>query len=364
MRKIGIKEIEDIALGAALLGAGGGGDPYVGKLVAMGAVKECGEVTLLDPDEIPDDALVVPIAMMGAPTVLAEKGIGGSEYKTLYDMVSQFFGKKIYAFLPIEAGGVNSMLPIAACARLGLPLVEADGMGRAFPELQMVTFTIGGMSATPMALTDEKGNSVIFETITNKWTEELARAVTMSCGGSVSVSLYPMSGEQLKKYAVKNIVTRSQKLGEAIRNVKNSSDKTPEEYFFDFSGAYKLFKGKITDVLRETRGAFNFGKVMLEGIGECKGHQAFVEFQNENLTATVDGQIVATTPDLICLVDTDTFIPITTDALKYGKRVLAVGLKCFEMWRTKEGLDLVGPRYFGCDTDYIPLEERCKGGWK
>ena len=108
MRKIGIKEIEDIALGAALLGAGGGGDPYVGKLVAMGAVKECGEVTLLDPDEIPDDALVVPIAMMGAPTVLAEKGIGGSEYKTLYDMVSQFFGKKIYAFLPIEAGGVNS----------------------------------------------------------------------------------------------------------------------------------------------------------------------------------------------------------------------------------------------------------------
>ena len=75
MRKIGIKEIEDIALGAALLGAGGGGDPYVGKLVAMGAVKECGEVTLLDPDEIPDDALVVPIAMMGAPTVLAEKGI-------------------------------------------------------------------------------------------------------------------------------------------------------------------------------------------------------------------------------------------------------------------------------------------------
>ena len=89
MRTIGIKEIEDIALGAALLGAGGGGDPYVGKLVAMGAVRECGPVTLLDPDEVPDDALVVPIAMMGAPTVLGEKGIGGNEYKTLHDMVSR-----------------------------------------------------------------------------------------------------------------------------------------------------------------------------------------------------------------------------------------------------------------------------------
>lgn len=363
MRTIGIQEIEDIALGAALLGAGGGGDPYVGKLVAMGAVKECGPVTLLDPEEVPDDALLVPIAMMGAPTVLGEKGIGGGEYQTLYNMVSQFFGKKIYAFMPIEAGGVNSMLPIAACARLGLPLVDCDGMGRAFPELQMVTFTIGGMSATPMALTDEKGNSVIFETITNKWTEELARAVTMSCGGSVSVSLYPMTGAQMKAYSVKNIVTRSQKLGEAIRTVKNCADDvTPEEHFLQFSEGYKLFKGKISDVLRETRGAFNFGKVMLEGIGECKGHQAYVEFQNENLTATVDGEILATTPDLICLVDTETFTPVTTDALKYGKRVLVIGLKCFEMWRTPAGIDLVGPRYFGCDTDYIPLEERCKGG--
>lgn len=363
MRTIGIQEIEDIAVGAALLGAGGGGDPYVGKLVAMGAVKECGPVTLVDPEEVPDEALIVPIAMMGAPTVLGEKAIGGSEYKTLYDMVSQFFGKEIYAFMPMEAGGVNSMLPIAASARLGLPMVDCDGMGRAFPELQMVTFTIGGMSATPMALTDEKGNSAIFETITNKWTEELARAVTMSCGGSVSVSLYPMTGAQMKAYGVKNIVTRSQKLGEAIRTVKNCGDnKTPEEHFLEFSEGYKLFKGKIVDVLRETRGAFNFGKVMLEGIGECKGHQAYVEFQNENLTATVDDTIVATTPDLICLVDTETFAPVTTDALKYGKRVLVIGLKCFEMWRTPAGIELVGPRYFGCDTDYIPLEERCKGG--
>ncbi len=362
MRTIGIAEIEDIAVGAALLGAGGGGDPYVGKLVAIGAVRDCGPVTLLDPEEVPDDALLAPIAMMGAPTVLSEKAIGGQEYRTLYNMVSRFFGKEIYAVLPIEAGGVNSMLPIAAAARLGLPMVDSDGMGRAFPELQMVTFTIGGLQASPMALTDEKGNCVIFETITNKWTEELARAVTMSCGGSVSVSLYPMTGAQMKAYAVKNIVTRSQMLGEAIRTVKTCTDKTPEAHFLEFSGGFKLFKGKIADVLRETRNAFNFGKVVLEGIGEFKGRSAYVEFQNENLSATVDGEILATTPDLICLVDTETFAPVTTDALKYGKRVLVVGLKCFDLWRTAAGLELVGPRYFGIETDYIPLEERCKGG--
>ena len=115
-------------------------------------------------------------------------------------------------------------------------------------------------------------------------------------------------------------------------------------------------------MLRETKGAFNYGKVVLEGIGSDKGHQARIVFQNENLCAQVDDRIVATVPDLICLVDAETFIPVTTDALKYGKRVLAVGLKCFEMWRSEAGLELVGPRYFGLDTDYIPLEERVNGG--
>ena len=293
---------------------------------------------------------------------MCEKGTGGNEYQVIYDIVSQYLGKSVYAVMPMEAGGVNSMLPIAAAARLGLPMVDCDGMGRAFPELQMVTFTIGGVSATPMALTDEKGNSAIFNTITNKWTEELARAVTMSCGGSVTVALYIMTGATMKAYGVKNIVTRSEMLGRAIRSVKDQPELTPEDAFLKASEGYAALDCKIVDVLRETNGAFNLGHVLLEGIGDFKGQKAEVSFQNENLAAVVNGEIRATVPDLICLVDTETFTPVTTEALKYGKRVLVVGLKCYEMWRTPKGLELVCPRYFGVDTDYIPLEERVKGG--
>jgi DUF917 family protein len=357
MRKIGIKELEDIALGATLLGAGGGGDPYIGKLMAIQAIRECGEVSMLSPDEAPDDALIMPIAMMGAPTVLAEKAVNGSEYKLLYEMIRQIFGREIFAVMPMEAGGVNSMLPFAAAARLGLPIIDCDGMGRAFPELQMVTFTMGGISATPMALSDEKGNNAILRTITNKWTEDLARALTMTCGGSLSIALYCMDGKIMKAFGVKDIVTRSERLGKAIRQVKQGQ-AAPEENFLNAVEGIKLFRGKIVDVLRETRGAFNFGKVVMEGIGEYKGAKAFVEFQNENLVANVDGEILATTPDLICLVDTETFIPVPTDALKYGKRVLISGLRCYPAWRSPEGLAIVGPRYFGCDTDYIPVEIR------
>ena len=117
----------------------------------------------------------------------------------------------------------------------------------------------------------------------------------------------------MKQYGVHGIVTRSQQLGAAIRTVKTAED--PEAHFLSFTEGYKLFKGKIADVLRETRAGFNFGRVVLEGIGECKGRSAAVEFQNENLTAEVDGKIVATVPDLICLVDTETFSAVTTDAL-------------------------------------------------
>lgn len=101
------------------------------------------------PDEVPDDALVVPIAMMGAPTVLCEKAIGGEEYKTLYETVSAFYGKPIYAFMPIEAGGVNSMLPIAARRTSGASTGRLRWHGTRISRTQMVTFTIGGRLSNP-----------------------------------------------------------------------------------------------------------------------------------------------------------------------------------------------------------------------
>ena len=65
--------LPDLSRGAALLGTGGGGDPYIGRLMVEAAIREHGPVTVLDPDELPDDAVVIPTAMMGAPTVMVEK---------------------------------------------------------------------------------------------------------------------------------------------------------------------------------------------------------------------------------------------------------------------------------------------------
>lgn len=357
VRTIGLQDIDDIALGSSLLGSGGGGDPYMGRLEAIAAVKEHGPVTLLDVDEVPDDWTVAPICGVGAPSVSLEKGTNGIEYPKVRAMMERMLDKKLDAFLLSEAGGMNSMIPISAAARAGLPLVNADGMGRAFPGIQQDTFTLNGVSTNPFVIADEKGNCTVLYTIDNDWTEAIGREITTASGGQVTTLASPMSGAKMKTSVVAGTVDYAQKLGRVIRTAGDAQGETPEQYFLRESGALRFFKGKICDVLRETRDGFNFGKVELEGIGEDKGSTAVVEFQNENIYAEVDGEIVATVPDLICLVDSETFVPVTTENLKYGKRVLVVGLPCDKAWRTAGGLDLAGPRWFGLDVDYVPVEE-------
>ena len=70
-------------------------------------------------------------------------------------------------FFCIEAGGLNSTIPIAVAASAGLPIIDGDGMGRAFPELQMVSMTMHQIAACPMVMADEKGNSLVLNTVDN-----------------------------------------------------------------------------------------------------------------------------------------------------------------------------------------------------
>lgn len=361
MRKIGKQEIEDIAVGAALLGTGGGGDPYIGKLMALQAVEEHGEITLLTVDEIPDDALVVPSSMMGAPTVMLEKAPSGDEAILAFQKLEAYLGKKIYATFPIEAGGINSMLPLVLAAKLGLPVVDADGMGRAFPELQMVTFYLDGISATPGVLADEKGNTAVLSTINNVWTERIARAATIEMGGSVMTAIYSMTGKELRDSGVHNILQLEEEIGKAIRLAKENNINPIEEVLKKVGG-FQLFRGKVSDINRKTETGFARGVATFEGLNENKGETLQLRFQNEHLLAQTDKQILCMTPDLIAVLDAETGLPITTEGIRYGARCVVIGIPCNPKWRTEKGIETVGPRYFGYDVDYVPVEELMKKG--
>ncbi len=359
MRKLDVEAIQDIAVGAAILGTGGGGDPYIGKLMAIQAIEEYGPITLLDPEEIDDDDLIVPSAMMGAPTVLVEKVPSGEEVFNSFQALENYLGKKIKATMPIEAGGVNSMIPLALAAKLGLPVVDVDGMGRAFPELQMVTFSTIGVSATPMVISDEKGNNLLINTINNKWTEDLARGATITMGGSVMIAIYPMNGKQIKDVGVKNIVSFTEKIGKTLRTAKQNNEN-PVEALVDVTGGYPFFEGKIVDIDRKTKEGFARGTARIEGINKHKGDQLILNFQNEHLVAKVNGKVAVSVPDLITVHDIETGLPITTEGMRYGSRIMVMGIPCSDIWRTEAGLELVGPKYFGYDIEYKPVEERIK----
>ncbi|MDI7247548.1 MAG: DUF917 domain-containing protein [Bacillota bacterium] len=362
MRQLHAQDIEDIAVGAALLGTGGGGDPHVGKLMALQAIEESGPVDLVDVSEVPDEGLIVPLAMMGAPTVLVEKVPNGEEFPRVFEALKNYLGKPVFATMPIEAGGVNSMIPLASAAKLRIPVIDADGMGRAFPELQMVTFHLAGASATPMVMTDEKGNLVLFSTISNHWTEALARSATVVMGGSAMIAIYPLTGRQVKDAAIGGIVTLAQRIGEAIRRSRIES-RDPLAAVLEVTGGLRLFKGKIVDVSRKTAGGFVRGEALFEGIDDYRGKTLRLQFQNENLIAVSNGRVLASVPDLITVLDAETAKPVTTETLKYGYRAIVIGIPCNARWRTPKGIETVGPRYFGYDIDYVPIEERVSREW-
>src|SRR5699024_2233667 len=265
MRYIGKQEIEDIAVGAALLGTGGGGDPYVGKLMALQAVETNGPVQVLSTDELPEDALVVPVASMGAPTVMVAKVPSGQETIGAFEALQTYLGNKVYATMPIEAGGINFLIPFALAANLGLPVVDADGMGRAFPELQMVTFYLDGVSATPMVLADEKGNHAMLNTINNVWTERIARGATTEMGGSVMASIYPMDGKTVKQSSIPHTLQLEEAIGRSIRESKQHHTN-PISEVLKLAGGYRLFQGKVTDIERKTETGFARGKATIEGL--------------------------------------------------------------------------------------------------
>ncbi len=370
MREITTQDLENLAVGAAILGTGGGGDPFIGMVMAQQAIEEEGPVSLMDPDELEDEALVLPTAMMGAPTVMIEKIPEGMEAVRALRAEERMLGRKADATSPIECGGVNSQIPFAAAARAQLPVVDGDGMGRAFPELQMETFHVYGVSGTPAVVADERGAVVTIEARDNYQLEWIARGVTIRMGGHAMLVDYPMSGADFKRTAVRGTISMGIQIGEAVAGARKSGMHPVEAVCAAtqdtiYGRGVVLFEGKVTDVERRTREGFAVGHALLQGLGDYEKSHLEVRFQNENLVAIRDGETIASVPDLICLLDSERATAVTTERLRYGQRVTAIGIPTPEIMRSAEALRVWGPEAFGYENlNFMPLEQRFAGYYR
>lgn len=357
-------ELPDLARGATLLGTGGGGDPYIGKMLVERVLGE-GVITVLDPDELADDILVIPTVQMGAPTVMVEKIPAGTEPTLALRTLEDHLGRRADATMPIECGGINSMIPLIVAAETGLPVVDADGMGRAFPELSMETFAVYGVHGSPLALAGERGERVIIDTgDDDRQMEWLARAVTIRLGGVGHIAEYAMSGLDVRRTAVPRTISMALRLGRSIREAREQH-RDPFDAVAQmlsttlYPHVRPLFEGKVIDVERATTDGFAKGQATIAG--PEPNDNLVVRFQNENLTAHRNGELVAIVPDLICVTDGESAEPITTEGLRYGQRVRVLGISTPELMRTPAALAAFGPAAFGINLPFVPVERLSAG---
>jgi DUF917 family protein len=318
-------------------------------------------ITILDPDELDDDLFVIPTAQMGAPTVMVEKIPAGTEPSLSLRILEEHLGRKAEATMPIECGGINSMIPLIVAAETGLPVVDADGMGRAFPELSMETFAVYGVHGSPLALAGERGERVIIDTgDDDRQMEWLARAITIRLGGVGHIAEYAMSGADVKRTAVPRTLSMALALGRGIR-LAREQNRSPFEAIAEtlattlYSHVRTLFEGKVVDVDRRTTEGFAKGVARIAPT-DGRDEELEIRFQNENLIALRNGELVAIVPDLICVVESESAEPITTEGLRYGQRVRVLGISTPDMMRTPDALAAFGPAAFGLDETFAPVE--------
>jgi DUF917 family protein len=344
-----------LAIGAGILGTGGGGNTYIGRIWLEQELRQRRQtVQIVDAGDVADDSLVGAVGTMGAPTVGNEKLPQGGEFVKTVRAVEDHVGKPFEAILIGEIGGSNAIKPMICALQMGLPVVDGDGMGRAFPELQMDTFSIGGLSLSPMGLGDVHGNTVIFHQVDSPLRTELyARNLTIEMGGSAALVMPVMSGREMKQHIIRGTLALAQKIGETVLEMRRQNSE-PAEAVAALGNGRVLFRGKIVDVERRTTQGFARGKIKLVGFGKANDTMEIV-FQNENLVAWNNGEIVCTVPDLICVLSLDDGEPIGTEMLRYGLRVAVLGLPAPCQLKTPEALAVVGPAAFGYDVNFVPM---------
>ncbi|HSP98041.1 MAG TPA: DUF917 domain-containing protein [Candidatus Dormibacteraeota bacterium] len=371
-------DLSALALGSGVLACGGGGNPYYGQLVARQLIAERGSVQVIDLEEMAPAALVLCTAIMGAPLVGIEKPPSLRALRAAFDAAARSLGERLGAFVAVEVGGIQSVLPLLLAALTGRPVIDGDGMGRAFPEAQMCTFLIYGMRpALPCACSDDHGLLWRLPSVPIRFPgghlggtgrlgrvvglgiERVFRSYCASKGGLIYFT-FTLDRPFLERALVRGSIRLALQLGRAVERA-GVEGGDPTEAILCVAGGRRLFRGRIADVERRFRTGHDWGTLRLEGVDADRGRRAEIAFKNEYLILHVDRQVVLTVPDLITLVETDSGTPVTTEVVRTGLRVSVLGLRSSPLYHTPEALRVAGPRAFGYDLPFVSLDAEGPG---
>lgn len=369
MKRMTKQNIVDILYGCAVLGTGGGGNLEDGLQIMQQDFDENKELYLADLDELPDDAYIATPYCCGAPAALdAEKddkyrGLPHLDYPAsilAFRSLEEFLGQKFFAVSSTELGGANTAEALHTACQLGIPLMNGDPAGRSVPELQHSSYFVKNLPIHPMAVATEFGDVVILKDVVDDFrAEEIARSIAVVSGAMVGVTDHPMKGKDYKASIIPNAISYSMKIGEILRESRDAGytgEQVAKAIAESMEGKF-LFKGNVDKTPWEQTGGFNIGEIYLDGKDAYENENYRIWFKNENIISYRNDKIDVTAPDLICMIGADGK-PITSPNFTEGMEMNIIALPAPEIWKTKEGLNVFGPKHFGFDIEYIPFNEK------
>jgi DUF917 family protein len=341
-------DVDALLVGLGLLGSGGGGDPGVFGPTLRRALGRS-ELVLHTPEQL-GDALVVPVGMLGATRMLTEKQPSGSEISSAVRALARWTGTEPQAVMPFQAAGLNGVMAATAACEMGLPMVDADLMGRALPRAGQATRAVEGGSLTPFAMTEPGGQTVLVDETDPLALDRVVRVIVAQGGGWAGCAFAPAPATVVRHDSCRGSLARALELGRAHSALPR---KPSSAQVASALGGRVLAAGRTLEIARHASATSGRAGVDVRDDG---GSVLRLEAETEFLLALLDGRPVASCPDLLCVLDRCTAAPIAVDALRVGDDVTVVVLPGPPWWRaTPERVRHVSPRAFGLDCDPVLL---------
>jgi uncharacterized protein len=349
--------------GLAILGTGGGGSPSWGRAILEHDFDLGRAPCFVDPTEVPDHALVASGGIMGsvqvldriAPTEWVRRWDEHFELIEAFRVMEETLGRRIDYVVPCEMGGLNTPVVISLCARTGRKVIDGDGLGRASPETNMVSFVGYGVSLTPMPLVDVDGNVVVVRHgVRNTYADTLGRWVIANGGGMGANAHYPMSGAQLKKCVVPNTISGALALGNTLLQARERGLDIVQCVASALSGQH-IHTGIVENLRPSEAQGFYLTSVRISGDFD-------LIIKNETMALFAEGRLVTIFPDLVCLLDPLTGRGLMSDELRVGQELAVIVAPCHSRLRraleSEAGQNAFSPARFGRpDLKNQPLAE-------
>jgi hypothetical protein len=347
-------DVADLAAGATLLGSGGGGETTNVAALLRHVLTENGPVDVVPAAGLDPESWVVPIATIGAMTVLVERPPSGPEFHTAVRALEHRLGITVAAIHGLENAGTNALTPVAAAAWLGLPLVDGDGMGRAYPRIDQTVFTLAGLPSGPVVLSEPSGVEVTVAGTNGAGAERLARAALPALGGWAVMAGFALRARESRDHALSGTVSRALSLGRALRRAQD--DPAERDRLLAEASGRRLFTGTVMQVRQRGRDGAAYGTVTVEH-AVTRERTLRLEMADEYLLALDDGAVTARVPDIIAVVHSRTWLPISTEQVAPGQHVDVLRLPAPPELETPAAAALMGPAAFGLDLP-APTEPR------